>query len=259
MISKSSTPSFTITIDDDRIIGDLIEKIVGVKNFYFESMDAFFLDQSFGEPIACFIDVHLAEGTSGLELIPNIKKRWPHIPVIMISADKEGSLIGRALALGAHDFISKPLKPEEVTGRLSVRRQELLLRKQTSTLSFGDISIDTEHGLLIGPLGKVHLAPKDVRILALLVRSEGIIVSRAAVKAEAWGQTKVSDNSLNRKVYQVKKHIKQVSDDVSLNSLYGKGIVLKSEKLDNNRILLDDLEVLNSKIDSGDSPKCKPI
>jgi DNA-binding response OmpR family regulator len=225
-------------------VGTILSDIVGVKNFCFGSAKAFLSNSYRFEPIAIFLDVHLAEDSCGLDMIPEIKKKWRTSPIIVITSDKDGELISKALSMGADDFITKPLRPEEVTGRLNARVQELVKLSKKSNISFGDISLDTDHLILSGPSGKRDLSPKDSRILAQLMLANGVVVPRSSIKSKAWGKLSVSDNSLNRKIHEVKKFVKEVSLDVQLKSLYGKGVVLTSPSINDQRILLDDLETM---------------
>lgn len=60
--------------------------------------------------------------TSGLEFIGFIRSSYNHIPVIVLSALDEEDTVIEAFNLGADDFLTKPVKP----GELSVRVKRLL-------------------------------------------------------------------------------------------------------------------------------------
>lgn len=56
---------------------------------------------------------------SGLEVLYLIKKEYPHIPVIVLSAlGEEESSVEKAFQLGAADFISKPFNTNEFLERI---------------------------------------------------------------------------------------------------------------------------------------------
>ena len=69
-------------------------------------------------PDLAIIDVRLKEedetNKEGLELLQWIKKHYPALPVIMISAYKEFEFRAESLALGAEYFLEKPIKPEHL-------------------------------------------------------------------------------------------------------------------------------------------------
>ena len=96
-------------------------------------------------------------GTDGLDLLASIRKRWPALPVVMISGRATLGDAVRATKLGAFHFIEKPLAPEAVlltvAGAVELRRARELSRQLTEQLGAG-----TE---LIGS----SLAMRDVRRL----------------------------------------------------------------------------------------------
>jgi DNA-binding response OmpR family regulator len=63
---------------------------------------------------------------SGLEITGIVKKNKKNLPVIVLSAMGQESVVVEAFKLGADDFISKPLSPNELSMR--IRRFETALR-----------------------------------------------------------------------------------------------------------------------------------
>jgi DNA-binding NtrC family response regulator len=72
-------------------------------------------------------DARLA-GMSGYELLGEIKKRWPDLPVLMITAYATPRLAVEAIKAGAVDYVSKPFAPEELLHAVQrcAERQQLL-------------------------------------------------------------------------------------------------------------------------------------
>jgi DNA-binding response OmpR family regulator len=64
--------------------------------------------------------------TSGLEFINIIRNNSTEIPVIVLSAVDEEDTVLEAFNLGADDFLTKPVKP----GELSIRVKRLLKKKR---------------------------------------------------------------------------------------------------------------------------------
>lgn len=77
------------------------------------------------------IDIVLCDlrmpGISGMELLPELVKRLPNIPIIMMSAFGSADLAIEAMKLGAYDYIAKPFQPSEIllTLRKAKEREEL--------------------------------------------------------------------------------------------------------------------------------------
>ncbi len=77
------------------------------------------------------IDIVLCDlrmpGISGMDLLPELTKRLPNIPIIMMSAFGSTDLAIEAMKLGAYDYIAKPFQPSEIllTLRKAKEREEL--------------------------------------------------------------------------------------------------------------------------------------
>lgn len=70
------------------------------------------------ESILLLCDVNMP-GMSGLELLSDVRGRWPQLPVIMITAYGDPGSRSRALAQGAADFVTKPIDFAELKRRLA--------------------------------------------------------------------------------------------------------------------------------------------
>jgi DNA-binding winged helix-turn-helix (wHTH) protein len=51
------------------------------------------------------------------------------------------------------------------------------------------------------------------------------------MKRKCWGQIYVSDNALNRKLHEVRRALKEISNVVSIRTLYGTGFVLEVKEV----------------------------
>ncbi len=80
-------------------------------------------------------------GRSGLELLESMRRRWPRLPVIMMSGRATLADAVRATKLGAYHFIEKPLAPEvvllSVGGAVELRRARELTRTLAADLGDG--------------------------------------------------------------------------------------------------------------------------
>ena len=64
-------------------------------------------------PDAIFLDIHMPE-MDGLTALEKIRKRYPDIKVIIVSADSSSEAKDRAIKLGSAGFITKPFLPEHI-------------------------------------------------------------------------------------------------------------------------------------------------
>ena len=103
------------------------------------------------EPAVVLLDIDLPDG-SGLDVLTDIKKKNPETIVVMITGNVDVPNLVKALRGGAHDFISKPIKLEELRVTLrnaietrSLRREVERTRTESSRrFSFSEIIGDSE-------------------------------------------------------------------------------------------------------------------
>jgi two-component system chemotaxis response regulator CheY len=67
-----------------------------------------------------FLDLHMP-GYDGIQTLEAIRKSpaYARLPVIVVSADNDGEMVSRALALGISDYLVKPLTSIEIAARVA--------------------------------------------------------------------------------------------------------------------------------------------
>ncbi len=215
-------------LDDDPMVEPIIRKSTGYETTYYSDPEKLVEDAVNYTPTAAFIDIHLGYGRkSGIDIIPILKEYWKYIPIIVITGDEDPNAISQSLASGADDFIKKPIKPEEAAARLKVRLENSAQIEAKELIKAGDIEIDINHRSLEGPKGKRFISPTEVKMLVTLVKSQGSVIDKDSLKTKCWGQVAVSDNALHRKLHAVRQAVSDVSESVTIKSIYGVGFSLR--------------------------------
>ncbi len=126
-------------------------------------------------------------GMDGLDVCRALR-RESDVPIIMLTArvEEADQLIG--LELGADDYISKPFSPRALVARVrAVLRRVRGGVRQPDVLRIGELMIDMK-GHRVSLAGNVlHLTPNEFRLLAVLARHAGQILSRAQLIEEIHG------------------------------------------------------------------------
>ena len=83
------------------------------------------------KPVLILLDINMPE-VNGFKLCKMLKKdnETKDIPIIFVSAFKDVKYIAGGLAIGGADYITKPIKPEEVIARVSVQMKLALAQKK---------------------------------------------------------------------------------------------------------------------------------
>jgi len=73
-------------------------------------------------------------GMSGYDLLPELKKRYPELPVLMITAYATPKLAVEAIKAGAIDYLAKPFAPEELLHAVARCAERYRLIRENATL-----------------------------------------------------------------------------------------------------------------------------
>lgn len=104
-------------IDDDEAVRDSISMMLGNEGFgilAFPTADAFLSNLDAGRLPSCVVSDIRMPGMTGLDLQKVLAKKWPLVPLVLITGHGDVSIAVNALKSGAHDFIEKPFSPERL-------------------------------------------------------------------------------------------------------------------------------------------------
>jgi len=124
----------------------------------------------------------------GIEACKEIRKT-SSVPIIMLTAkDQEFDKV-LALELGADDYVTKPFSLGEIIARVKarLRRSEVDLEQRDESITIGEITIDRSRQRLMVRGEVVALAPKEFRLLHVLMENRGRIVTRQMLLEKVWG------------------------------------------------------------------------
>ena len=97
-------------IDDDKSIRWILDKALKKAGFEvtcFESADSVLTNIQKREPSVIISDVRMP-GKSGIEMLENVKREYPKIPIIIMTAFSDLDTTVNSLQKGAYDYITKP-------------------------------------------------------------------------------------------------------------------------------------------------------
>lgn len=179
-----------------------------------DGMQAWDLFQQHKPDFVC-LDV-MMPGMSGLEVCRKIRQANGGVPVIFITAKGEevDKVVG--LEIGADDYIVKPFGVKEVVARIRavarrcLRDYEPAEENELPAVEFSmqDLSVNPRELRARRGDEVIDLSLREVKILAILYRSAGSVVDRAAMMNFAWNQDYFpSSRTLDQHISQLRKRI----------------------------------------------------
>ena len=174
----------------------------------------------------------------GVTMVQHIRKNHPSLAIIFITGLTTARDVINGYQAGADFYIKKPFLPEELDAHIQAvlrmkhnTQEESPIGKDEDTIfTIGKYSFDPTQNLLIFENEQHNLTAKESKILEMLCREKGKVVSRENILNEIWGNSDFySSRSLDVFITKLRKYLSK-DTNVSLNVLKGVGICLKVQQ-----------------------------
>jgi two-component system KDP operon response regulator KdpE len=144
-------------------------------------------------PDVILMDLGLPD-SDGIDLTRRVRE-WSRVPIIVISARGREADKVTALDAGADDYLTKPFGVEELLARIRVAlRHAGDIPADETALEFGTLRIDFARREVKVAGRDVHLTPTEYKLLALLVKNAGRVLTHRQIIREVWGPVYAGQN-----------------------------------------------------------------
>lgn len=188
-----------LVVEDDIAISNLIKTTLEIHQYQFQTCptgtSAMMATVSYN-PDLVILDLGLPD-IDGVEIIKKIRT-FSNMPIIVVSARSEDRDKVDALDAGADDYLTKPFSIDEFLARIRValrRRATDLSKKgeQTNIYENGNLKIDFLAGCVYIGEEEIHLTPIEYKLLCLLAKNTGKVLTHNFIMKEVWGSTIATD------------------------------------------------------------------
>ena len=222
-----------LIVDDDRelcqMLGEYLEaEHFDVKTVYDGGEALLELEREKFEIL--ILDV-MMPGVSGFDLLRKLGASHD-TAILMLTArgDDVDRIVG--LELGADDYLSKPFNPRELVARIRA-----ILRRASSRPTRGGVPDELTVGPIVLNTGthQVHVAGKmaaltgaELRVLELLMRSAGQVISRESMTEQALGRKLVAyDRSIDTHISNLRRKLElEAGRNPEIKNVRGAGYTL---------------------------------
>lgn len=183
-----------LVVEDDASVRNLITTTLKAHGYHYLTAlngELAILSAASHNPDVVFLDLGLPD-IDGVEVIKRIRS-WSNMPIIVISARSEDTDKIDALDAGADDYLTKPFSVEELLARLRVTQRRLAAmesdRQAQSVFVNGDLKVDYAAGCAYLGEEELHLTPIEYKLLCLLSRNVGKVLTHTFITQKIWGSS----------------------------------------------------------------------
>jgi two-component system KDP operon response regulator KdpE len=163
-------------------------------------------------------------GLTGIEVIEAVRG-WSQLPILVVSGRTDSLSTVDALDAGADDYVTKPFATDELLARIRALSRRVAPTDDAPVVEFGDVVVDLASTSVTRGGAPVRLTPTEWRVLEVLVRNPGRLVTRELLLTEVWGSQYTNDTGyLRLYLSQLRKKLeKSPSNPVHLVTEAGMG------------------------------------
>ena len=188
-----------LVVEDDTAIRNLITTTLETQDYRFHTAPngvQALLESVSQKPDIMLLDLGLPD-MDGIEIIKKVRS-WSNLPIIVISARSEDRDKIDALDAGADDYLTKPFSVEELLARLRVVQRRLSMMTNESSVESsvfvnGALRVDYAAGCAYLDDQELHLTPIEYKLLCLLSRNVGKVLTHTFITQNIWGSNWEND------------------------------------------------------------------
>lgn len=218
-----------LVVEDDRGIAEGVVKQVeswGMEGRFVEDFRNVLAEFAEYAPHLVLMDISLPF-MNGYHWCSEIRKA-SKVPIMFISSASDNMNIVMAMNMGADDFISKPFDSNVLIAKIqAILRRAYDFGESISVLEHRGAMLNTGDGTFIYGDNRIALSKNEYRILLVLMKNKGKVVSREKLMEALWETDEfVDENALSVNVGRLRKKLEEAGLDQFVTTKFGVGYMI---------------------------------
>ena len=169
------------------------------------------------------IDYFLPD-SNGVKVCKKIREFDAKIPILIFTTNHDKKTIIEALDSGADDFLTKPFDFQELEARIRSLIRRIDYSRTNTTISLGDLAIDTAKHIVICNKQLIHLPRQEFLLLKYILHNKNKLISRQELYEHVWGSDDFyNSNTIDVHIRRIRNRLKKYSPKEFIKSIYGLG------------------------------------
>ncbi|MDO8551487.1 MAG: response regulator transcription factor [bacterium] len=217
-----------LIVEDDRDLQDYLREFLLENDFSVETVSEGAkalkkVEEAF--PDLVVLDLGLPD-ISGETVCRELKKFFPELPIIILTAKDTSEDVVRGLNLGADDYIAKPFEEKILLARIKARLRNG--QDSAKVLIIDDLELDNQT-VQVQRAGKnIKLTQREFLLLEYLMRNKNRVLSREMILDRVWSYTAdIESRVVDVYVGYLRKKVDEPFDKKLIHCIRGFGYTIK--------------------------------
>lgn len=212
MTNQTAGEPLIYLVEDDAALRDELKSLLELNGYAVQVCQDFraAAQTALARDFDCVLLDLTLPGTNGHAICRDIRKS-SEVPIIVLTSATDEFHEVMSLNLGANDFVMKPYRPAALLARLGALISRTESAQPTNELEHVGLKLDL-NSCTVSYRGKeAQLTRNEQRILSLLMRNVGTIISRQEIMCDLWeSDAFIDDNTLTVNINRLRKTLAQI-------------------------------------------------
>lgn len=152
------------------------------------------------------------------------------VPIIFISSRNSNMDIIMAINMGGDDFVQKPFSLEVLLAKINalLRRTYSYADVESNVLEYNGVVLNLKDNTVLYQQHKQELTKNEFRILYMLMKDNGKVISREDIMRKLWeDESFVDDNTLTVNINRLRRRLQEMGLEDLIKTKRGQGYILE--------------------------------